>query len=181
MNKEEFKSKINKFVNSRNFKTAIYVLVTIFILSFVFQAGMMAGYRKASFNRNWGNNYEKNFGPMHMGERFIDEGFGKAPSANGAIGKIIKVEFPNIVVLDKDQTEKIIVIKEDTSILEKREKVTKDSLLLDKFIVVIGSPNESGQIEAKLIRILPSPDEMMKGVMQSVDQELPVMFENKKI
>ena len=185
MNKEELNTKVSNFVESKNFKIAIYILGTIFVLSFIFQAGMMAGYRKASFSRNWGDNYEKNFGPgprsSHRGGMFIEENFKGMPNANGAIGKIIKVELPNIIVLDKDQTEKVVVINDDTSILERKEKVTKDILTLDKFIVVIGVPNESGQIEAKLIRILPIPEEMIKGIMFETSKELPEISENKKI
>lgn len=178
MNKEDLKNKVNKFVESKKFMVIVYILGAIFILSFVFQAGMIAGYRKASFSRNWGDNYERNFSPMRGAPKFIDDIKG-APNAHGAIGKIIKVDLPNIVVLDKDQIEKVVVINDNTNILEMREKVTKDLLTTDKFIVVIGSPNDQGQIEAKLIRIMPSPEEMVKGVIYKNNEELPVMFENK--
>lgn len=160
MNKSDLKNKINKFVESKNFKIGIYALGAIFILFFVFQAGMIAGYKKASFRHNWGDNYERNFGPEKRGPEFMRDNFGDMPNAHGAIGKIIKIEYPNIVVLDKDQTEKVVIINDNTSILERKEKVGKDFLALDKFIIVIGTPNDAGQIEAKLIRIIPSPEEI---------------------
>ena len=97
---------------------------------------------------------------MHKAPPFIGNDLKEMPNAHGAIGKIIKIEFPNIVVLDKDQTEKVVVIKDDTNILERRDKVTENSLVVDKFIIVIGNPNNQGQIEAKLIRIIPSPEEI---------------------
>ena len=59
------------------------------------------------------------------------------------------------------------------NILERKEKVGKETLTLDKYIIVIGSPNSSGQIEAKLIRIIPSPEEMVKLNMSE--------FNNNKI
>ncbi len=168
MNKEKIKSVLNKLVESKKFKTVLYILCAIFILSFVFQAGMMVGFKRASFSRDWGNNYERNFGPRHdMMPRLLADDIRETPNAHGAIGKIIKVDYPNIVVLDKDQTEKVVIIKDDTNILERRGQVTKESLTLDKFIVVIGNPNVQGQIEAKLIRIMPSPEEM--GVVSPVD------------
>ena len=167
MKKEEIKSALNKFFGSKNFKRALYVICAIFILSFVFQAGMMVGFRKASFSRDWGNNYERNFGPNHGIPRFLSDEVREIPNAHGAIGKIIKVEYPNIVVLDKDQTEKVVIIKDDTNILERKDQVTKESLAVDQFIIVIGNPNPQGQIEAKLIRIMPSPEEM--GVINPVD------------
>jgi hypothetical protein len=181
MNKENLRNKINSIVESKKFKIAIYVLGAFFVLLFVFQAGMMVGFRKASFNHDWGNNYERNFGPNKKGPQFFEGDFGRMPNANGAIGKIIKVELPNIVVLDKDQTEKIIVINDNTDILERKDKIAKESLTIDKFIVVIGNPNTNGQIEAKLIRVIPSPEEMLKGDMSKINKELPVMFEDKNI
>ena len=181
MNKDELKNKIKMFVESKNLKMTIYVLGSIFILFFVFQAGMIAGFKKASFRHDWGTNYERNFGPMRGAPQFIDDIKG-APNAHGAIGKIIKIEFPNIVVLDKDQTEKVIIIKDDTSILERKEKISKEKLLIDQFIVVIGIPNDAGQIEAKLIRIMPSPEEMMNNDVSGINSGgMMSGFNNKNI
>ena len=163
MNKIEFKNKVNKFIESRNFKRIIYAFGIFFILFFVFQAGMIVGFKKASFRHDWGSNYEKNFGPYRSIPKFIKDNFSETPNAHGAIGKIIKVDLPDIVVLDKDQTEKSIVIDDNTTIIEMTDKVNKESLAVDKFVVVIGNPNSSGQIEAKLIRIIPSPEEMTGG------------------
>lgn len=157
MKKEQIKNKINNFLESKKFKIATYVIGAIFVLIFVFQAGMIAGFKKASFRHDWGDNYERNFGPKNR-PPFMGDMMG-APNAHGAIGKIIKVEYPNIFVLDKDQTEKVVIIKDDTNIIERKDKVTKESLIVDKYIVVIGNPNDQGQIEAKLIRIIPSPEE----------------------
>ena len=65
---------------------------------------MMAGYKRASFSRDWGDNYAKNFGspnkgPKMMGKEFGD--FGNLPNAHGTIGKILKIELPTFVVLDE--------------------------------------------------------------------------------
>jgi len=175
------KNKIKKIVESKNFKIVIYVLGSIFILFFVFQAGMIAGFRKASFRHDWGNNYERNFGPERRAPKFFDDIKG-SPNAHGAIGKIIKIEYPKIVVLDKDQTEKIIIVNDATDILERREKITKEELSVDEFIVVIGNPNEEGQIEAKLIRIMPSPEEMMdRDVSKIYGDKMMFEFGNKNI
>lgn len=163
MNKEnlkDIKDKINNFVESKNFTRAVYALGIIVVLFFVFQAGMVAGFKKASFNRDWGNNYEMNFGPRRINSPFMKDNLNSLSNAHGAIGKIIKIDLPNIIVLDKDQTEKNIIVSDDTSILEMNGKVTKDDLAVDKYVIVIGNPNKLGQIESKLIRIIPSPEEM---------------------
>lgn len=164
---KEIKEKLNKFVESKGFRNTIYIIGAVFILAFVFQAGMIAGFKKASFGKNWGDNYERNFGHEGRRDPFMRDMQGM-PNPHGAVGKIIKVESSDIVVLDKDQTEKIVVINDNTNIFERKNKLTKDSLTLDKFVVVIGDPNNDGQIEAKLIRIMPSPESMMKDNSQAL-------------
>ena len=175
---DKTKENLKKITDSKNFKKVICIFGAVFILFFVFQIGMMAGFRKASFSNNWGGNYERNFGPMHRGPQFMNDNFRELPNAHGAIGKIIKVEFPNIVVLDKDQTEKVIIVSDKTDIIERKEKVSKDSLIVDKFIIVIGSPNDAGQIESKLIRIIPSPEEMINGSVSTINDEIKPDFNN---
>jgi len=161
---DELKIKIKNIFRSKIFKTVICTLGILAFTFLIFQAGMIVGFRKASFGRDWGNNYAMNFGspnrgPQMMGRELGD--FGNLPNANGAIGKIIKVELPTIIVLDeKDNTEKVILINDKTEIRKGRESVTTDELKIDEHIVIIGTPNSSGQIEAKLIRFLPAPLEI---------------------
>ena len=125
-------------------------IVIVVLLSF--SAGITVGFHKASFGRSWGENYERNFGMRPNRPMFGRDNF---PNANGAIGKIIKIELPTIIVQDKDNTEKVILIKDGTQIQKMKESITTTDLKIDDFIVVIGTPNEQGQIEAKLIRIMP--------------------------
>jgi hypothetical protein len=159
--KGEIKNNIKKILESNNFKTFVYTLGVLFVIFLIFQVGMMAGFRKASFGRDWGDNYERNFGSPHrdpkmMGGELGD--FGNLPNAHGAIGKIIKIELPTIIVLDeKDKTEKVVLINEKTEIRLMRDVMTSDKLKIDDHIIVIGAPNSSGQIEARLIRFLPAP------------------------
>jgi len=118
---------------------------------------MSVGFHKASFGHAWEDNYARNFGMMPDRPEF---GFGKDnfPNANGAIGKIIKIELPTIIVQDKDNTEKVILITDNTKIQKIREDVKNTDLKVEDFVVVIGSPNDKGQIEAKFIRLMPSPE-----------------------
>jgi len=156
----KFKNLINEISESKSIKYGIYALGALVVLFFVFQAGMIAGFRKASFGRDWGDNYTNNFGSPH---KFLKLGgdlgdFGNLPNAHGAIGKIIKVELPTIVVFDgKDQTEKIILINDQTKIMKGREVVDQIALKVDEHVIVLGQPNTTGQIEAKLIRFIPVP------------------------
>jgi hypothetical protein len=127
--------------------------IGIVVIAFlIFYAGVTVGLSKASFGKAWGENYERNFG---FGPDRPLLGANDFPNANGAIGKIIKIELPTIIVQDKDNTEKVILIKSDTKIEEMRQAVTANDLKINDFIVVIGSPNNQGQIEAKFIRVMP--------------------------
>lgn len=160
--KNETKDKIKKVVDSKVFKGIIYSFGILIIVFFIFEAGIVVGFRRVSFDRDWSNNYAMNFGsprgggPQMMGGQFnlLDN----LPNAHGAIGKIIKTELPTIIVLDeKDNTEKVVLIDNKTQIRQGRVDITPDQLKVDDSVVIIGEPNSSGQIEARLIRFLPAP------------------------
>ncbi|MCX6751863.1 MAG: hypothetical protein NT161_03850 [Candidatus Nomurabacteria bacterium] len=103
--KKVFESKIS---------TRILIGVGIVIVAMlIFSAGIFVGFHKASFGRDWGDNYERNFGMRPDRPMFGRDNF---PNAHGATGKIIKVELPTIIVQDQDNTEKVILIKSDTQI-----------------------------------------------------------------
>ena len=143
---------------SKIFVGILYGIGIVIILLLVLSAGISIGFHKASFGRAWGDNYERNFGMMQNRPMFGKDNF---PNAHGAIGKIIKIELPTVIVQDKDSTEKVILTENDTQIQRMRGNITINDLKINDFIVVIGSPNEQGQIEAKLIRVMPSPELML--------------------
>ena len=152
---KEINEKIKKIFESKVLIGVLYGVGIVIVFGLVFSAGIFVGFHKASFGRAWGDNYERNFGMMPSHPGFGKDNF---PNAYGAIGKIIKIELPTIIVQDQDKTEKVILIKDGTKIQKMRENITTNDLKIDDFIVVIGSPNDKGQIEAKFIRIMPSPD-----------------------
>ncbi|MEI8174360.1 MAG: hypothetical protein WCG28_00225 [bacterium] len=124
----------------------------IIIVLLIFYAGIRVGFHKASFGHAWGENYERNFGMMQSRPMFGQDNF---PNAHGAIGKVIKITLPTIIVQDRDNTEKVILTKNDTQIQKLKENITLNDLKIDDFIIVVGTPNQQGQIEAKFIRIMP--------------------------
>lgn len=145
---------INTFFQSKTFKAIIFGVGAFIVLLFIFLIGMSVGFKKATFSYRWGENYHRNFaGPQggffndFMGKEFMD--------AHGLIGKIIKIEDSNLVIQDKDKVEKIVLIGKDTTIERFRDSIKIGELKVDDMIVVIGEPNQSGQVEAKFIRVLP--------------------------
>ena len=152
--KEIIKDHFKRVNQSHLLIKVIYGICILIVLAVVFRAGEFVGFHKAEFGRNWRNHYEKNFGPRPPGPfGAMSEQF---PNGHGTIGKIVKVELPNVIVIDRDNTEKVVIINNDTDIVLMREKIANIDIKVGDQIVVIGSPNESGQIVAKLIRILPS-------------------------
>lgn len=153
---QKIKNYINNLSEPKIFKKVMYGCGILFITFFIFEAGMFIGFHKASFRHDFDDNFSRNFGPRYRGGMMesMPENF---PNSHGVIGKIIKIELPTLIVADKDSVEKVVVIKDDTKIRYMREEETKDQLKLDDAIVVIGVPNQKGQIEAKLIRVLPYP------------------------
>ncbi|HUC88752.1 MAG TPA: hypothetical protein VMR49_01845 [Candidatus Paceibacterota bacterium] len=143
---------------SKVFKIVIYSFGIAVAACLIFQAGVFVGFHRVSFGHDWENNYSMNFGTPYRNSLIPIGNFGNLPNAHGAIGKIIKIELPTIIVMDdKDKTEKVILINDDTEIHNMRKDETANDLKVDDSVVVIGSPDSKGQIEAKLIRIIPSP------------------------
>ena len=76
---------------------------------------------------------------------------------SGTFGQIIKIDGNNLLIRDKDGTERSLLLQEETSIRKFRDDIKSSDLKIDDLVVVIGSPSSSGQIEAKFIRVLPQP------------------------
>ncbi len=156
--------KLHEFFDAELLTKVLKVLGVVVVILFIFGAGMIVGFNKANFGGKWGKHYKDNFGMGYprggmMGDFSSKNSMmGFFPNAHGAIGKIIKIQLPSIIVLDKDNLEKVINITDDTEIEQMRTDIKSSELKVDDFIVVIGSPNDKGQIEAKLIRVMPSPD-----------------------
>jgi len=126
------------------------------IILLVFKTGMMVGFQKANFSCHWSDSYHRNFGgprggfPGGLGDRDFLE-------ANGTVGQIIKIASSTLVIKGRGNIEKVVLIKADTVINQRKETITIDNLKVDDSVVVIGEPNNDGQIEAKLIRVMPKP------------------------
>ena len=151
---------------SKLFKGIIIGIGCLIILGFVFSLGIFVGTKKADFSFRWAEEYHNNFaGPQNgffMGMMNFDDEF---TSSNGVFGQIIKVDSNSITVKDnKDNVEKIVLIDEKTSIIKQRQNIKLSNLKVGDNAIVIGEPNDKGQIQAGLIRILPPPPLSFKNI-----------------
>ena|SRR3990167_841908 len=152
---------IKKFFQSRDFlKWVIVGLAGFAVLILVFGAGVKVGTMKAMYSYRWAENYHRNFGGPRGGFLGDLKNFpqGDFINGHGIFGSIIKIDGNTIVAKAKDDVEKTVLVSDSTIIQKGRERVKLPDLKVDEDIVIIGSPNEEGQIEAKLIRVFDGSD-----------------------
>jgi len=153
-------NKILNFIKSKKVTVLMAVLFGLVILMGTFSMGVAVGYRKAKFSYAWGENYHRNFGGPRGGflRNFSQDFMGKDfIGAHGTFGQIIEVKDSELAVRGKNGIEQIIKISNDTEIRRFKGVIQLKDLNIDEPIVVIGEPNDSGQIIAKFIRVMPFP------------------------
>lgn len=163
----------NFFQNRDVLKWIIIGLAGFVVLILVFGAGVKVGTIKAKYSYRWAENYHRNFGGPRGGFFGDLKSFpqGEFINAHGVFGSIIKIEGNTIITKAKDDdVEKTVLVSDSTIIQKGRERVKLPDLKVDEDIVVIGSPNEEGQIEAKLIRVF---DGETKGLPYKRSRSIP--------
>ncbi len=143
----------HQFFKTRKFRAIIGGLALIILLLVTFRAGMALGFRRAIFTMHWNDNYERNF----FGRKPGMAGFGRRELMNthGTVGEIIKVDAQTLTVLEREGGEKAVIFSKETAVKKADETIAPSDLKAGDMVAVLGSPNEEGQIEAKLIRVLP--------------------------
>lgn len=144
----------DKKINRDILKWVVIGLVGLVVVVLIFGTGMVVGGMRARFSYRWAENYHKNFaGPR--GGFFSDwKNFprGEFIEGHGAFGEIIEIKDNGFVVKGRENIEKVAITNQDTTIIKGRETI-KNGLKVGDRVVIIGSPNDEGQIEAKLIRV----------------------------
>jgi len=147
---------IGNFLKQKNSKIIAISIGALILFLLVFKAGVFVGYKKASFSYKWGENYHRNFaGPREGFFGDLKRGFGDKDfiDAHGIFGTIIKIDGNIILIKGKDNVETAVLVSDTTVIRRGRETIKPADLKTDNHIVIIGSPTEQGQIDAKLIRL----------------------------
>ncbi len=146
---------IENLSKSKNVRAVIVSIgVLVVVLSILF-AGINIGERRARFAGNYGDNFERNFmgprGGQMPGRGFFNE---MLPGGHGAVGEIISINLPQLIVSGPDNLEKTVLVSSTTVFRRFQENIQSSELKAGDFVVVIGNPNDNGQVEAKLIRIM---------------------------
>lgn len=142
-------------------KIIVIIGIVIVVLS-ILKVGIGIGESRARFAGQFGDNFERNFiGPRDgmMGKA----GFGRMmPGVHGAAGEIISINLPQLVISGPDNLEKTVLLSTSTTIRHFQQNVASTDLKVGDFVVIIGNPDNSGRVEAKLIRIMPSPETQIR-------------------
>ena len=138
---------------SKGFKKALIVLGVLIAVLIVFQAGVYVGVRKGEFSERNGENYYRVMGAAPGPGPFGDVISG----GEGAAGKVLSVTLPTFVVEDRDSTEKIVTLGDGSDIRIFHDATSSGAITPGQFVIVIGEPDENGEIHASFVRIVPSP------------------------
>lgn len=150
--------RLRRFIEAKPFETILVALFVLVILIAVFEAGVFFGMREARSSYRWGENYDRNFGGPGGG--FMPSP-GSLPNGHGAFGRIASTSLPTFIITDPVHPEEHITIGDDTVIRDGNTTVSSSALTVGTYVIIVGSPGEQGSIEAKLIRIMPAPPQMM--------------------
>lgn len=141
--------KIKKIVSTKNL---LVVLSIVIFALFFFWIGEEVGSRRAEFNERFGDNYVKVFRDSNGRGGFMrNEMFG----GHGAYGKIISINPQIITISGDDNIEKAVLITDDTLIRQYDQNIKITDLTPGENVYILGRPNNSGQIEARIIRVIP--------------------------
>jgi hypothetical protein len=143
-------------MNKDILKKIIIGLAGFVLVVLIFGVGTFVGGMKARFSYRWAENYHRNFGGPRNGFMGDWRNFPPAPEnfieSHGTFGEIIKINSSDLVIKGQNDMEKVVIITKDTVIKNGKETIKKEDLKVGDYIVVIGSPDDKGQIQAKLIR-----------------------------
>lgn len=144
-------------IQSKTFKYTLWGIGGLLVILVSFKAGEFMGVRKASFSYQWGEGYYRSV--MGRGRSMLGRGLDEKDflAGHGIAGPIIKISSSTLTIQDRDGIEKIILLGNETVVRQYHNTISSGDLSVGEVVAVIGSPNTTGQIDAKLIRVLPSP------------------------
>lgn len=153
---------LQRLTESKYFKVAAITSGVLLVALVSFASGLHVGFHKALFSAKFGENYERNFlSAPHdrpvpsLGMRSMTDPVGEKGMRNphGLSGEILSLSGDSIVIKNRDNQESTIRVSEATVINRGKETLMFSDLATGNKIVVIGKPQDTGIIDAHLIRV----------------------------
>ena len=133
-------------------KKTLWILGAAAALLAAFGLGAVVGYRHAIFASQWGRSYYANFSGPRRGFMMGGAG-GPAPAMHGAAGQVLSIAGNTLVVKDLQGAEQSVAFSSSTDIRSAGAGTSSAALAPGAWVVVIGGPGATGQIDARFIRI----------------------------
>ena len=148
---------MSNFLKSRLFRILLACLGALILIVGSFSLGVNVGERKARHLSGWAENYGRMF-PMRR-DFPGDMPFAPPPmsESHGVFGKVLSVSDQTVVVQGQDGVEQNVLMTSSTEIRIGRDQAKASDIKPDEDASVFGTPNDKGQIEARLIRLMPRP------------------------
>jgi hypothetical protein len=146
------------FIKSKAFLAIIGMLLVLGLMLGSFSVGMAVGYHKARNSFAWGENYNRVFaGPRggFLGDMMRDIDGRDYIDAHGVFGQVVKTDTASLVISGRDGLERVVLLTPDTIVRKFRDDISAAEVKVGDTVVVVGAPDESGSIQAELIRIMP--------------------------
>ncbi|MDD5110664.1 MAG: DUF5666 domain-containing protein [Patescibacteria group bacterium] len=166
----------NKSVfQSKPFAWAVGGIGLLIVLLVVFRAGMYVGLRQAAFSYRGGGDFSRmsDRPPRMFFRDFVGQDF---VASHGIMGMVTKIENTSITIKGPGDAEKTLTVDDQTTIRRGMETLQIADLKLNDRIVVIGSPNNDGTIQAKLIRVIDPSEEPRMPFPGDGPPDLPRFF-----
>ena len=137
-------------------------LLSLIVALFVFQLGVFVGYHKAFSSYSGGDRFYRMMqgpqGPQgpQIPQAMFDDKDDFLPS-HGVTGRVVSVSLPSFIVAAPNNLEKTVVVGDKTITRKFRDTVMSSDIHTNDFVIVLGEPDQSGNVDAKFIRIMPAP------------------------
>ncbi len=161
---------IGDFIKSKNFIVLIVAVAVSAVAAGSFSMGMAVGFHKARNSYAWGENYHRTFAGPRGGfvKGFVRDFDGREfIESNGVFGTVIKVDAQSLVISGRDGREQVVAVSPGTVIRKFKDEVPLSGVTLHDTVVVVGAPDQSGTLQAELIRIMPMSPTSPGGPMPS--------------
>lgn len=141
------------FLQSSAYTTLLKSIGVLFVALTVFGAGFLAGYHQGVFSYHWNMNYTRELDdPRSPFAPFVHDG--DETNSHGAIGTVVSINLPEILVKGPYQAESIVTIGSSTVVRSMHALGTEQSIVPGVQVIVVGNPDDQGRIQASFIRIM---------------------------
>ena len=151
----DLQDELKKVGQSKKLIGIIYGIGIVVIAMLIFGAGVSVGFHQAQFAHTYGDNYSRIFGDERGG--IMSDMHGGFTNAHGTVGKVVKIDLPTIVVAGGDGVEKSIIVDDDTIVKLFHNDIKITDLKIGDSVVIVGIPDDQGQIKATFMRVMPLP------------------------